>query len=81
MITLNQKSYIEAMAKKFGQDSARLTHTPLEPGIILSKDQCPKVPIDEPYQVACSHVLWPYHSPGCTMSSQAYGTIHAKPGN
>jgi hypothetical protein len=58
-ITLNQKSYIEAMAKKFGQDSVRPTHTPLKPGTVLSKDQCPDVPIDKPYQVASGHVLWP----------------------
>jgi hypothetical protein len=58
-IALNQKSYIEAMAKKFGQDTARPTYTPLEPGTVLSKDQCPDVPIDEPYQVASGHVLWP----------------------
>src|SRR5262245_30941426 len=58
-VALNQKSYIEAMAKKFGQDNARPTYCPLEPGTILTKDQGPEVPISEPYQEASGHVLWP----------------------
>ena len=60
MIALIQKPYIEVMAKKFSQDTARLAFTPLEPGMILSKDQCPKVLIDEPYQVAGGHVYIVY---------------------
>jgi hypothetical protein len=58
-IAINQKAYIEVMAKKFGQEFARPTYTPLETGIELSKEQCPSEPINVPYQEACGHILWP----------------------
>ena len=58
-IAINQKAYIEAMAKKFAQDDAKPVYTPMEPGIVLSRDQCPTDPISVPYQQACGHVLWP----------------------
>jgi hypothetical protein len=58
-IAINQKAYIEAMAKKFGQDNARPVYTPLQPGTILSKDESPNVPIKVPYREACGHILWP----------------------
>src|SRR5271154_2055570 len=58
-IALNQKAYIEAMAAKFGLSEAKPAYTPLEAGVVLTKDQEPKEPINVPYQEACGHVLWP----------------------
>ena len=58
-IALNQQGYIEAMAKKFGQENMKPAYTLMEPGVVLSKDQCPNEPIDIPYQQACGHLLWP----------------------
>jgi hypothetical protein len=58
-IAINQKAYIEAMAKKFGQENARPVYTPLQSGTILSKNESPDVPIKVPYREACGHILWP----------------------
>jgi hypothetical protein len=58
-ITINQKAYLEAMATRFGLTQANLMYTPMEPGAVLSKDQCPHYPIDAPYHEACGHMLWP----------------------
>jgi hypothetical protein len=58
-IVLNQKAYIVAMAKKFGQENARPVYTPLDQGTILSKDQCPVNPINAPFREGCGHILWP----------------------
>jgi hypothetical protein len=58
-IALNQKAYLEAMAKKFGQENARPTYTPFQPGTLLTKDNLPDIHIKEPYREACGHILWP----------------------
>jgi hypothetical protein len=58
-IVLNQKAYIEAMASKFGLSEAKPAYTPLELGVVLTKDQEPEELINVPYQKACGHVLWP----------------------
>jgi hypothetical protein len=40
-ISINQRSYLEAMASKFGQQDAKPVYLPMLPGKIFSKDQCP----------------------------------------
>src|SRR5262245_17274173 len=57
-ISLNQRAYIEAMAKKFGQENARPAYTPLQPGTVLTKAN-PNASINSPYREACGHILWP----------------------
>ena len=58
-IALNQRAYLEVLTKRFGLEDARPVHIPMDPGVVLSKDQCPVQPIDAPYQEACGGVLWP----------------------
>jgi hypothetical protein len=59
MIAINQKAYLELTASRFRISEANPIHTPMEPGAVLSKDQCPKDLINVPYHEACGHVLWP----------------------
>src|SRR3984893_279263 len=58
-VSMNQTAYIEALAWHFGLEDARPVRIPMDPAILLSKDQCPEKPIDVPYQEACGGVLWP----------------------
>ena len=64
-ISINQRSYIEAMALKFGQQDAKPVYLPMLPGEIFSKDQCPVTPSQHfamrnmPYAEGIGHVLWP----------------------
>jgi hypothetical protein len=41
-ISLNQGSYIDTIAAQFNLTTAKPIYTPLEPGTILMKEQCPK---------------------------------------
>ena len=43
-ISLSQESYIDSLVEKFGLQHANTITTPLAPGAILSKDQCPTSP-------------------------------------
>lgn len=64
-ISINQRSYLEAMASKFGQQDAKPVYLPMLPGEIFSKDQCPVTPSQHfamrkiPYAEGIGHVLWP----------------------
>jgi hypothetical protein len=42
MVSLSQQSYIENLVERFGLQDAQTVTTPLAPGTILTKDQCPK---------------------------------------
>ena len=44
MVTLLQQSYIENLVERFRLQGAKTYMTPLAPGTILTKDQCPKTP-------------------------------------
>jgi hypothetical protein len=58
-ISLTQRTYIEAMAQKFGQTDTKPIYTPVLPRDVLMKEQTPGVSLETPYQQAVSHVLWP----------------------
>jgi hypothetical protein len=64
-LSLNQRSYIQAMTEKFNLSNAKLTHLPALPGEILSRAQSPSNPEERdqmknvPYAQAIGHVLWP----------------------
>jgi hypothetical protein len=64
-ISLDQKSYIQAMIEKFNLSNAKPTHLPALPGEILSRAQSPSNPEEQdqmkdvPYAQAIGHVLWP----------------------
>jgi hypothetical protein len=58
-IAINQKTYLESMAAHFGLKDANPVYTPMEPGAVLSKDQCPRQPLNVPDHKACGHTLWP----------------------
>ena len=44
MVTLSQQSYIENLVERFRLQGTKTYMTPLAPGMILTKDQCPKTP-------------------------------------
>jgi hypothetical protein len=64
-ISINQRSYIEAMADKFGQTNAKPIYLPMLPGEVFSRDQSPVTPSQHfamrnvPYAEGIGHVLWP----------------------
>ena len=58
-ISLSQRSYIEAMAKRFNLTDAKPVHTPMEAGADYSKAEHLKKPTNAPYREACGHLLWP----------------------
>src|SRR5215510_13731688 len=58
-IGMNQKAYIEEMARKFGQVPAKTAYTPMEAGPSLEDHDLSKPRLDVPYQEACGHILWP----------------------
>jgi hypothetical protein len=64
-IFINQKVYIEAMAKKFNLQDSKLTYLPAQPGEVLSNIQSPSTPAQQlemrrkPCTEAIGHVLWP----------------------
>jgi hypothetical protein len=64
-ISINQRSYIDAMANKFGQQNSKPVYLPMLPGEVFSKDQCPVTPSQHfamrniPYAEGIGHVLWP----------------------
>ena len=43
-VSINQGTYIDTIAARFNLTSAKPIYTPLDPGTVLSKDQCPKTP-------------------------------------
>ena len=43
-VSLSQQSYIENLVERFGLQDAPTITTPLTPGTILTKDQCPTTP-------------------------------------
>jgi Reverse transcriptase (RNA-dependent DNA polymerase) len=57
-ISVNRKAYIESVAKKINLTNSKKVYTPMEPGLIYSKHQCPDKPITSPYREACGSVLW-----------------------
>ena len=44
IISLSQESYIESLVQRFGLQHATTVTTPLAPGAVLTKDQCPATP-------------------------------------
>ena len=40
-ISINHSLYIEAILRRFGMEECNLAHTPLDPGTLLSADDCP----------------------------------------
>ena len=44
IISLSQQSYINNLVERFGLQNAHTVTTPLTPGTIYTKDQCPKTP-------------------------------------
>ena len=64
-ISINQRAYIEGMAKKFGLTDTKPVQVPMLPGEILTKDQCPSTPPQlaamqgVPYGEMIGHILWP----------------------
>jgi hypothetical protein len=58
-ISITQRTYIEAMAHKFGQVNSKPVYTPMLPGEVLTKEQIPDASPDTPYQQAVGHFLWP----------------------
>src|SRR3984957_18516231 len=58
-LSISQRGYIEAMAKRFRQETAKPVYTPMNPGDVFDKTQCPEEPIDVPSQQAVGHALWP----------------------
>jgi hypothetical protein len=64
-IFINQKAYIEAMAKKFNLQDSKLTYLPAQPGEVLSNIQSPSTPAQQlkmrrkPYAEVIGHVLLP----------------------
>src|ERR1700731_2871749 len=49
-IALNQRAYLEVLTKCFSLQNRHAVHIPMDPGVTLSKDQCPANLIDAPYQ-------------------------------
>lgn len=43
-ISLNQGSYIDTIANRFNLINTKPIYTPMEPGAVLTKEQCPKTP-------------------------------------
>jgi len=43
-VSISQQSYIENLVERFGLYDAQTFTTPLTPGTVLTKDQCPKTP-------------------------------------
>ena len=64
-ISINQCTYIESMAIKFGLTNAKPVYIPMLPGETLSHDQSPSMPAETkemskiPYGNMIGHVLWP----------------------
>jgi hypothetical protein len=58
-ISITQRTYIEAMACKFGQVDSKPVYTPMLPGEVLTKEQTPDASTKTPYQQAVGHILWP----------------------
>lgn len=64
-ISINQQFYIEAIADRFGLTSMKPILMPMDPGVKLSKDQCPSTPMQivkmqgTLYAEAIGSVLWP----------------------
>jgi hypothetical protein len=64
-ISINQRSYIEAMVEKFGLKDAKPQYVPMDPGSKYSKSQSPMSPKQEmemrnvPYAQAIGSALWP----------------------
>ena len=83
MISLNQKAYIEALARRFGLTDGRPVHIAMDPGTVLSRDQCPDEPIDVPYQEACGGVLWPavITRPDVQLAVGILSQFNQNPGN
>ena len=46
MVMLSQQSYIENLVERFRLQGAKTYMTPLAPGTILTKDQCPTTPAE-----------------------------------
>lgn len=63
-IALSQTAYIESMLERYNRKDARPLAMPMEPGLVLSKDQCPKTPEeiadmrDVPYREAVGSVMY-----------------------
>jgi hypothetical protein len=64
-IFINQKAYIEAMAKKFDLQDSKPTYLPTQPSQALSNIQSPSTPAQplkmqrKPYAERIGHALWP----------------------
>src|ERR1700731_4765590 len=82
-IALNQRAYLEVLTKRFGLEDARPVHIPMDPGVVLSKDQCPVQPTDAPYQEACGGVLWPavITRPDVQLAIGILSQFNQNPGN
>jgi hypothetical protein len=75
-ISLSQGSYIDTVVARFKMRDAYPVHTPLEPGVHLSKSMSPsnmkeKERIkDKPYQVAVGSLMYAASQPVQTLVSQ-----------
>src|SRR3979490_1012877 len=64
-ISINQRSYLESITNKFQLTNAKPVMTPMEPGMLLSKEQAPQSICHKicmrniPYAEAIGSILWP----------------------
>ena len=65
-ITLSQGAYIESILNDFGMADCKPTLTPMDPGALLSHEQCPKTPREQlemqghPYARLLGKVMYAY---------------------
>ena len=64
MVTLSQTQYVKSLLKWFRMETCNLVSTPMDPGIVLTKADCPKSNEEKeemlryPYREALSGITW-----------------------
>ena len=64
MVTLSQTQYVELLLKRFHMETCNPVSTPMDPGIVLTKADCPKSDEEKeeisryPYRKALSGITW-----------------------
>ena len=88
MVTLSQTQYVELLLKRFRMETCNLVSTPMDPGIVLTKADCPKSDKEKeemsryPYCEALGGITWltVVSHPDLAYAPSQLGQYSANPG-
>ena len=88
MVTLSQTQYVELLLKQFHMEMCNPVSTPMDPGIVLTKANCPKSDKEKeemsryPYCEALGSITWltVMSCPDLTYATSQLGQYSANPG-